>query len=114
MSTNTRERESNAEFTSNDGFSVVAPINVTVPSSTYGSTASCCALLKRWISSMNSTVRRPAARSLRASATTRRKSATPALTAESAAKCAPVCCAMMRANVVLPVPGGPHRIIEGA
>ena len=36
-----RERESSAELTSNDGFSVVAPINVIVPSSTYGSTASC-------------------------------------------------------------------------
>ncbi len=114
LRTNTRERESSAELTSNDGFSVVAPISVTVPSSTYGSTASCWALLKRWISSMNSTVRRPAARSFCASATTRRKSATPALTAESAAKCAPVWCAMMRARVVLPVPGGPHSTIEGA
>ncbi len=33
-SRNTRERESRAEITSNDGFSVVAPISVTVPSST--------------------------------------------------------------------------------
>jgi hypothetical protein len=62
---------------------------------------------------MNITVRLPAARSFFASATTRRKSATPALTAESAAKFAPVCCAMICASVVLPVPGGPHRIIEG-
>ena len=32
--TNTRERDSNAEFTSKDGFSVVAPMRITVPSST--------------------------------------------------------------------------------
>ena len=53
----TRQRESKAALTSNDGFSVVAPISVIVPSSTLGSSASCCALLKRWISSMNRTVR---------------------------------------------------------
>ena len=44
-------------MTSNDGFSVVAPIRVTVPSSTAGSRASCWALLNRWISSMKRTVR---------------------------------------------------------
>jgi hypothetical protein len=41
----------------NDGFSVVAPIMVTVPCSTWGKNASCCALLKRWISSMKRIVR---------------------------------------------------------
>ena len=51
-----------APMTSNEGFSVVAPISVTVPSSTCGSSASCCALLKRWISSMNRIVRRPPSR----------------------------------------------------
>ena len=112
-STNTRERESNAEITSNDGFSVVAPISVIVPSSTYGSTASCCPLLKRWISSTNSTVRRPVFCSSRACATTLRKSATPALTAESATKWPPVAAATISASVVFPVPGGPQRIIEG-
>ncbi len=40
-------------MTSKDGFSVVAPIRVTVPSSTTGRIASCSALLNRWISSMN-------------------------------------------------------------
>jgi hypothetical protein len=40
-------------FTSKYGFSVVAPIKITVPSSTYGSSASCCNLLKRCISSIN-------------------------------------------------------------
>ena len=40
-------------LTSKNGFSVVAPISVSVPSSTAGSRASCCALEKRWISSRN-------------------------------------------------------------
>ena len=53
------QRESSAEFTSKYGFSVVAPISVTSPSSTACSTESCCALLKRWISSMKRIVRRP-------------------------------------------------------
>ena len=57
-SAKTRTRDSRAELTSNDGFSVVAPISVTVPFSTCGSTASCWFLLKRWISSMNRIVRR--------------------------------------------------------
>ena len=46
-STNTRERLSSAPITSNDGFSVVAPISATVPFSTCGRNASCCALLNR-------------------------------------------------------------------
>ena len=41
------------------GFSVVAPISVISPSSTAGSSASCWALLKRWISSRKRIVRRP-------------------------------------------------------
>ena len=57
----TVQRESSAEFTSKYGFSVVAPISVTRPSSTACSTESCCALLKRWISSMKRIVRRPLA-----------------------------------------------------
>ena len=42
-----------ALFTSKYGFSVVAPIKITVPFSTKGNNASCCNLLKRWISSIN-------------------------------------------------------------
>ena len=53
------------------------------------------------------------ARARCASATTRRRSATPALTAESRSKCAPVERAITSASVVFPVPGGPHRIIDG-
>ena len=60
----TRARDSKAALTSKEGFSVVAPIRVTVPSSTAGRRASCWALLKRWISSMNRTVRRPRRRRL--------------------------------------------------
>ena len=34
-------------------------------------------------------------------------------TAESSSNSAPVVCATMRASVVLPLPGGPKRIIDG-
>ena len=61
-STYTRARDSNALTTSKDGFSVVAPMNVSVPSSRYGRNVSCCALLKRCTSSRNSSVARPVAR----------------------------------------------------
>ena len=37
----TRERERSGEMTSNDGFSVVAPIRVMRPDSTWGKKASC-------------------------------------------------------------------------
>ena len=55
----TLQRESRAEITSKEGFSVVAPMRTMSPCSTYGKKASCCALLKRWISSTKITVRRP-------------------------------------------------------
>ena len=48
-----------------------------------------------------------------ASATTRRRSATPEETAETGSKWERVRPAMMRARVVLPEPGGPQRTIEG-
>ena len=44
------------------GFSVVAPTRITTPSSTPGKSTSCWALLKRWISSMKSSVFWPAGR----------------------------------------------------
>ena len=81
--TTTRQRDNRGALTSNEGFSVVAPIRVTVPSSTAGNSASCWALLKRWISSTKRTVRNPRRRSSRASAIASRKSFTPARTAES-------------------------------
>ena len=54
---------------------------------------------------MKRTVRCPARRSSCASATTRRRSATPALTAESASKCAPVERAMICGERRLPAAG---------
>ena len=45
FSTTTRQRERSAAFTSNDGFSVVAPMSTTSPDSTCASSASCWALL---------------------------------------------------------------------
>ena len=59
FSTNTRHLERSAALISKDGFSVVAPIRRMLPFSTNGRNASCCALLKRWISSTNTTVRIP-------------------------------------------------------
>ena len=55
----TRARDSSAALSSKDGFSVVAPTSVTVPSSITGRKLSCWARLKRWISSTNSSVPRP-------------------------------------------------------
>ena len=96
-----------------NGFSVVAPISVTSPDSTTGRSASCCVLLKRWISSMKSTVRRPCApRRSRARPITACTSALPDETAESSSNADCVLAATMRASVVLPVPGGPKKIDE--
>ena len=60
---------------------MVAPTSTTVPSSTYGRNPSCCARLKRWISSTNSSVPCPAVRRCRARSKTLRRSATPEKTA---------------------------------
>src|SRR5262245_16588725 len=84
------------------------------PSSTAGRSASCWALLKRWISSRKRIVRVPVAPSRsRARAITSRTFATVAETAESSSNSAPVVAATMRARVVLPDPGGPKRTSEG-
>src|SRR5271169_542603 len=112
-STYTAARDSRALFTSNDGFSVVAPMKVSKPRSTKGRKASCCALLKRCTSSTNRIVWRPdCASATSARATASRMSLTPASTAEMAMKSALKAAAINRANVVLPEPGGPQRIIE--
>ena len=112
LSTYTRARDSSAPMISNEGFSVVAPMNVSVPSSTCGKNASCWALLKRCTSSRNSTVGWPSAATCCACATASRMSLIPACTAESEMKCALERAAISRASVVLPVPGGPQRISE--
>ncbi len=112
FSTCTVARDSSAEFTSNDGFSVVAPMKLNSPDSTCGRKASCCALLKRCTSSTNTIVRRPCPAAASARSTASRMSLTPPSTAEIAMNCASKNCAISRASVVLPTPGGPHRIIE--
>ena len=85
-SRNNRHRDSSGVFSEKYGFSVVAPISVTVPASTAGSSTSCCAFDQRWTSSTNSTVRKspPLAPSM-----TLRASATPDETAESCIRSAP-------------------------
>ncbi|OBX35776.1 hypothetical protein A8U91_00110 [Halomonas elongata] len=112
LRTCTLARDSRAELTSKEGFSVVAPISVSRPDSTWGSRASCWLLLSRWISSRNSRVPRSWPWATRARSTASRMSLTPAITAERRSRWAPDSSASISARVVLPVPGGPHRIIE--
>ena len=113
LSAKTRLRESRGDTTSNEGFSVVAPIRTTVPSSTCGRMTSCWALLNRWISSTNRMVRRsPRRRPSSAAAITARISLMPASTALKATNRDFVTAAITRASVVFPVPGGPQRMID--
>jgi hypothetical protein len=106
-------RDSSAELTSNDGFSVVAPMKVNSPDSTWGRKASCCALLKRCTSSTKTMQRRPCACvPAWARSTASRMSLTPPSTADICMNSASKASAISRASVVLPTPGGPHRIIE--
>ena len=113
-STMTWQRDSSAPFSAKDGFSVVAPISVTVPFSTTGKKPSCWARLKRWISSTNSKVPCPARRRFAASSNARLRSATPENTAESWTNASLARLASSRAMVVLPTPGGPHRISDAS
>ncbi len=85
--TNTRQRESSGCVSSKLGFSVVAPMRVITPFSTHGRNASCCDLLKWWISSQNRIVPRPwyLSRSS-ASLMISRTRATPSVTAENGSK----------------------------
>ena len=94
---------------------MVAPISVTVPSSTSCSSPSCWVRLKRWISSMNRIGRRPRARCFLASSKLllqvgHARPSPP--TAPSAAR--PTSLASSRASVVFPQPGGPHRISDAS
>ena len=83
LSTYTRARDSSALLSSKEGFSVVAPMKVMVPSSMWGRKASCWALLNRCTSSTNSTVGLPARqRHSRASSMAARISFTPESTAD--------------------------------
>ena len=108
-STYTWQRESRAEMTSNEGFSVVAPIRVIVPRSTAPSSESCCALLKRCISS----IKRMAPFSCWAALITSRTSFTPLLMALSVWNGRCSVWLIIMARVVLPMPGGPQKIMLG-
>ncbi len=95
------------------GCSVVPPISVSRPDSTCGSSASCWVLLNEWISSTKTTVERPSRSSASwASSIAARMSLMPASTAEIAMKWLLVTLAASRPSVVLPTPGGPHRMNE--
>ena len=110
--TSTWQRDNRAAFNSNEGFSVVAPTKIMVPSSTYGRNPSCCDRLNRWISSTNNRVPCPLTRRLLAAVNALRKSATPEKTADSCTKYSPTWVANSLAMVVLPLPGGPHKTRE--
>ncbi len=104
------QRDSSGVTSEKYGFSVVAPISVTVPSSTAGSRTSCWALDQRWTSSTKSTVRNSPPF---AWAMILRASATPEDTADNCIISAPTASASRCARVVLPVPAGPHSTSEG-
>ena len=102
------DRETSGEFTWKYGLCVVAPMNLTTPRSMCGSSTSCWALLKRWISSMNRMVVSPRkSRQVRAWSIFARISATLDSTPLSDSKREPVVRAITLASVVFPVPGGP-------
>ena len=111
LSRYTWQRDNSALLTLNEGFSVVAPIKVISPDSTAPRSASCWALLNRWISSTNTTGGSPNKPSSFAS--TSRNSLTPALIAESGRKGRPTASANSIAKVVLPMPASPCKIIDG-
>src|SRR6202035_4391498 len=94
------------------GFSVVAPINVMCPASTYGRNASCCALLNRCTSSTNTMVRCPDRDLRSATAITSFISLIPASTALNDTNSERVSRAINLASVVFPHPGGPHSSID--
>jgi hypothetical protein len=61
---------------------------------------------------MNSKVPRPIRRRCLAASKILRRSATPEKIADNISKCRSTFSAIRRASVVLPQPGGPHRIID--
>ncbi len=112
-SRNSVERDRSGPVSEKNGFSVVAPMSTSKPSSTWGRSASCCVRLKRWTSSRNRIVPRPCSpMRARARSATSRTSFTPAVTADNGSNAFSVAPATRRAIVVLPVPGGPQRITD--
>ena len=113
LSVTRRDLDNRGEITENDGFSVVAATNVTDPFSTPGRSASCCALLNLCTSSIKRTVWVLYKDLFCAAAViTSRTSFTPADTADNSTNFAWPLFAINCAIVVLPVPGGPHRITD--
>ena len=113
FSTKVWQRESRGRITSNEGFSVVAPISVTMPLSTAPSRESCCDLLKRCISSINNIGEEVLKKRLFcAFSITSLTSFTPLVTALSVKKGTSSLVATIWASVVFPTPGGPHNIKE--
>ena len=113
LNTKVWQRESRGRITSNDGFSVVAPISVTMPLSTAPNRESCCDLLNRCISSINrigDDVLKN--RLFCAFSITSLTSFTPLVTALSVKKGTSSLEATIWASVVFPTPGGPHNIKE--
>jgi len=105
--------DNSGAMTLKDGFSVVAATRTTRRFSTPGNSASCCALVNRWISSRNRTVCRSyMSRSRAAASMTARTSLTPAVTADSSTNRRPAVFATRWARVVFPVPGGPQMIAD--
>ncbi len=95
------------------GFSVVAPMRTSRPSSTNGSSTSCWAREKRWTSSRKRIVPWPRSpRRARARSATSRTSFTPALTADRVSNALAETPATRRAMVVFPVPGGPQKTTD--
>ena len=89
-------------------------MSVKTPCSTAPKSESCCDLLKRWISSMNSSgAFWSKNRCLRADSITSRTSFTPDVTAERVKNGRSNCVATIFASVVLPTPGGPQRMNDG-
>ena len=114
FSVKVRQRDSNALCTLNEGFSVVAPINVTWPDSTGPRKTSCWLLEKRWISSQKMIVFRPVnPSSALASENIFLHSATPELVLLISTKRLPTMFAITLAIVVLPVPAPPQSIMDG-
>ncbi len=106
------DRDSSGATTENDGFSVVAATSKTTRFSTADSKASCWVLENRCTSSMNSTVCSPRIAASRAFSITARTSLTPADNADRAWNRRPVAWEIRAASVVLPLPGGPYRMVE--
>ena len=97
-----------AGVTEKKGFSVVAPIMMTRPLSSKGRRKSCLVLSKRWISSKSRT--RPP-ENLASSAISCRRFLL-SIVALKVRKAYLVVPAMAEAILVLPIPGGPKRIMD--